>query len=138
MQLLLYKTGKLVSAYDICGDMGSAFDLTQTLLCSTKTFEWLCHVPFGRRIEECHFITFHYVFKCYDFHTMCIEEHIGIAAMVDILKMLGLEHDMFIDPLVVKYLNRLSDHLFVLARYIAHLTGVSETEWKARINTRPH
>ena len=49
-----------------------------------------------------------------------------------------LEHEMFIDPLVVKYLNRLSDHLFVLARYIAYLTGVSETEWKARINTRPH
>ena len=49
-----------------------------------------------------------------------------------------MEHEMFIDPLVVKYLNRLSDHLFVLARYIAHLTGVSETVWKARINTRLH
>ena len=49
-----------------------------------------------------------------------------------------LEHEMFIDPLVIKYLNRLSDHLFVLARYIAHLTGVSESEWKARISTRPH
>ena len=49
-----------------------------------------------------------------------------------------LEHEMFVDPLVVKYLNRLSDHLFVLARYIAHLTGVSEIEWKARINTHPH
>ena len=49
-----------------------------------------------------------------------------------------LEHEMFIDPLVVKYLNRLSDYLFVLGRYIAYLTGVSETEWKARINTRPH
>ena len=49
-----------------------------------------------------------------------------------------LEHEMFIDPLVVKYLNRLSDHLFVLARYIANLSGVSEIEWKARINTRPH
>jgi cob(I)alamin adenosyltransferase len=48
------------------------------------------------------------------------------------------EHEMFIDPLVVKYLNRLSDHLFVLARYIAHQTGIKETEWKARINTRPH
>lgn len=48
-----------------------------------------------------------------------------------------LEHEMFVDPLVVKYLNRLSDHLFVLARYIAHLTGVSEVEWRARINTHP-
>lgn len=49
-----------------------------------------------------------------------------------------LEHEMFIDPLVVKYLNRLSDHLFVLGRYIAHLAGVTEIEWKARISTRPH
>jgi cob(I)alamin adenosyltransferase len=49
-----------------------------------------------------------------------------------------MEHEMYIDPLVIKYLNRLSDHLFVLARYIAHLTGVKESEWKARINIRPH
>ena len=48
-----------------------------------------------------------------------------------------LEHEMFIEPLVIKYLNRLSDHLFVLARYIAHETGVKEIEWKPRINTRP-
>lgn len=48
-----------------------------------------------------------------------------------------VEQQMFVDPLVIKYLNRLSDYLFVVARYIAHLTGVKETEWKARINTRP-
>jgi cob(I)alamin adenosyltransferase len=47
------------------------------------------------------------------------------------------EHDMFIDTLVIKYLNRLSDYLFVLARYIAHLSNVKEVEWKARINTHP-
>ena len=28
------------------------------------------------------------------------------------------EHEEFIDPVVIKYLNRLSDYLFVLARYI--------------------
>ncbi|MBO9572541.1 MAG: cob(I)yrinic acid a,c-diamide adenosyltransferase [Chitinophagaceae bacterium] len=43
------------------------------------------------------------------------------------------EENLFIDPLVIKYLNRLSDYLFVLARYIAHLKGVEETEWKPRI-----
>lgn len=48
-----------------------------------------------------------------------------------------VEQRMFVDPLVIKYLNRLSDYLFVAARYIAHLTGVKETEWKARINTHP-
>jgi cob(I)alamin adenosyltransferase len=44
------------------------------------------------------------------------------------------EHDLFVDPLVIKYLNRLSDYLFVLARYVGHLLGVSEIPWKARIN----
>lgn len=43
------------------------------------------------------------------------------------------EHDLFVDPLVIKYLNRLSDYLFVLARYAGHLLGVGEIAWKARI-----
>ena len=37
------------------------------------------------------------------------------------------------DLLILKYLNRLSDYLFVLARYTAHLLGVQEVAWKARI-----
>jgi cob(I)alamin adenosyltransferase len=44
------------------------------------------------------------------------------------------EHDLFVDPLVIKYINRLSDYLFVLSRHTAHLMGVGEVEWKARIN----
>lgn len=48
-----------------------------------------------------------------------------------------IEHEMFVDPLVIQYLNRLSDYLFVVARFVAHVTGVKETEWKARINTHP-
>jgi len=44
------------------------------------------------------------------------------------------EQDVFVDPLVIKYLNRLSDYLFVLARYVGHLLGVEEIPWKARIN----
>jgi cob(I)alamin adenosyltransferase len=48
------------------------------------------------------------------------------------------EQKLFIDPLVIKYLNRLSDHLFVLARFNAFLFGVDEIEWKPRINTRLH
>jgi cob(I)alamin adenosyltransferase len=35
-------------------------------------------------------------------------------------------------PLIVKYLNRLSDYLFVLGRYIGLLNGVEEIKWKAR------
>ncbi len=41
--------------------------------------------------------------------------------------------DMFIDPLVLKYLNRLSDYLFVAARYIGQLQGAEEIQWKARV-----
>ncbi len=43
------------------------------------------------------------------------------------------QHDLFVDPLVIKYLNRLSDYLFILARYIGHLLGVEEIPWKPRI-----
>jgi cob(I)alamin adenosyltransferase len=43
------------------------------------------------------------------------------------------EEELFVDPLVIKYLNRLSDYLFVLARYIGHLNGVVDKPWKARV-----
>jgi cob(I)alamin adenosyltransferase len=43
------------------------------------------------------------------------------------------EHELFIDPLIIKYLNRLSDYLFVLARYIGHLLHVAEVVWRPRI-----
>ena len=42
------------------------------------------------------------------------------------------EAGTFIDNLVIKYLNRLSDYLFVLARYAAHLLHVEEIPWRAR------
>jgi cob(I)alamin adenosyltransferase len=44
------------------------------------------------------------------------------------------ENDLFVDPLVIKYLNRLSDYLFVLARYAGHLLGIEDIPWKPRIN----
>lgn len=44
------------------------------------------------------------------------------------------EQGIFVDPLVIKYLNRLSDYLFVLARFIGHLLGVEDIPWKPRIN----
>ena len=43
------------------------------------------------------------------------------------------EHQLFIEPLVIIYLNRLSDYLFVLARYIGHLLQVPEVPWKPRV-----
>jgi len=43
------------------------------------------------------------------------------------------EHDLFVNPLVIKYINRLSDYLFVLSRYAGHLLGVAEIKWKPRL-----
>lgn len=43
------------------------------------------------------------------------------------------EHQMFVDALVLQYLNRLSDYLFVLARYIGHNLGVEEIAWHPRL-----
>ena len=34
-----------------------------------------------------------------------------------------------VDPVLIRYVNRLSDLLFVLARMANHRGGVSETEW---------
>ena len=44
------------------------------------------------------------------------------------------EEDLFVEPMVIKYLNRLSDYLFVLARYIGHLNGVADQPWKPRVS----
>jgi cob(I)alamin adenosyltransferase len=43
------------------------------------------------------------------------------------------EEKMFIDPLIIKYINRLSDYLFMLARYTGHQLGVEELPWKPRV-----
>jgi len=41
--------------------------------------------------------------------------------------------EMEVEPFIVKYLNRLSDYLFVLARFAAHQLGVGEIPWKPRM-----
>lgn len=38
-----------------------------------------------------------------------------------------------VSPLIIKYLNRLSDYFFMLARYTGFKTGVPEIIWKARM-----
>ena len=43
------------------------------------------------------------------------------------------QHDLFVAPLVIQYLNRLSDYLFTLARFTGQRLGVAEIPWKARI-----
>lgn len=39
-----------------------------------------------------------------------------------------------VDPLILKYLNRLSDYLFILSRYAAKLRNLEDIPWKARID----
>jgi cob(I)alamin adenosyltransferase len=41
--------------------------------------------------------------------------------------------DSEVEPIIIKYLNRLSDHLFVLSRYVAHQLKVEEIPWKPRL-----
>ncbi len=44
----------------------------------------------------------------------------------------ALNHQSELTPLVIKYLNRLSDYLFVLGRKTAHDLGVEEVKWLPR------
>jgi cob(I)alamin adenosyltransferase len=44
-----------------------------------------------------------------------------------------LHETEYVNEMVIVYLNRLSDYLFVLARFIAHQLNVNEIAWKARM-----
>ena len=43
------------------------------------------------------------------------------------------EQELFVDERVIRYLNRLSDYLFTLARYAGQLLGAPEIPWKPRL-----
>ncbi len=43
-----------------------------------------------------------------------------------------LQAEATVEPIIIKYLNRLSDYLFVLARYTGHLLQVNDIPWKPR------
>lgn len=45
------------------------------------------------------------------------------------------EHDEYVPDLILPYLNRLSDFLFVLSRYIIHMVKGTELPWRPRIGT---
>lgn len=44
-----------------------------------------------------------------------------------------LSENEFVADLVIKYLNRLSDYLFMLSRKLTHELGATETPWKPRM-----
>ena len=43
------------------------------------------------------------------------------------------EDNQFVDPQVIQYLNRLSDYLFVLSRFILYKNNGTETTWEPRM-----
>lgn len=45
-------------------------------------------------------------------------------------RILDLAEKEYVDPLLIGYVNRLSDYLFILARYFNHISGVREIIWK--------
>ncbi|MGV3505131.1 MAG: cob(I)yrinic acid a,c-diamide adenosyltransferase [Adhaeribacter sp.] len=45
---------------------------------------------------------------------------------------IALQEESYVEDLVIKYLNRLSDYLFVLCRMMAHDLGAGEIAWKPR------
>jgi cob(I)alamin adenosyltransferase len=44
-----------------------------------------------------------------------------------------LSQEGYVEPLILKYLNRLSDYLFILARYLSKMHNSQEIAWKPRI-----
>lgn len=42
------------------------------------------------------------------------------------------QHELFVDERLIRYLNRLSDYLFTLARYATQKLGAEEIPWKPR------
>jgi cob(I)alamin adenosyltransferase len=44
----------------------------------------------------------------------------------------ALSEEEYVMPIIIVYLNRLSDYLFILARYLARELGVEEISWKPR------
>lgn len=45
-------------------------------------------------------------------------------------RILSLAEESYVDPDLIRYINRLSDFLFILARYFNHLAGVEELTWQ--------
>jgi cob(I)alamin adenosyltransferase len=47
-------------------------------------------------------------------------------------QVITLSHNEEVNPLIIKYLNRLSDYLFVLSRKITQEQNAPEIAWKPR------
>ena len=70
--------------------MKGALDIAQAAGRAAVAFKRLCHVPFGRRIEESELIAFVERGEANQLHERGIEKHAGCATVVDVLEKLGL------------------------------------------------
>jgi len=44
-------------------------------------------------------------------------------------RMISLSAEITIDPMIIQYVNRLSDYFFVLSRFANHLAGIGDNKW---------
>lgn len=65
---------------------------------------------------------------CHVARTVCRRAERLIIALNDT----SLQSAAAVDPLIIQYINRLSDYLFVLSRLMAQDLNVDEIEWKPR------
>lgn len=47
-------------------------------------------------------------------------------------RVIDLSEQSYVDPAVLRYLNRLSDYLFIAARYVNFMQGVDEVVWRQK------
>jgi cob(I)alamin adenosyltransferase len=47
-------------------------------------------------------------------------------------RVITLDREAAVEPLIIQYLNRLSDYFFMLSRYIVHIHGAEEVAWIPR------
>ena len=64
---------------------------------------------------------------------MAVSDHLAIQAAFPLTQENLAQAGLFVEPLVIRYLNRLSDYFFELARYVAYLLGAEELPWRPRI-----
>ncbi len=62
---------------------------------------------------------------------LCAQAHVArtVCRRAERL-ILGLAEKEYVDPLLLSYINRLSDYLFILARYFNFISGVEEITWQ--------
>lgn len=48
-------------------------------------------------------------------------------------RIITLGSESYVDPEVIKYINRLSDYLFIAARYLNHANGVEDVAWERQL-----